>query len=80
MIINDFLARGVASGATPPSIPGFGLLEDKCTLKYDPAVKGVRVENDRPGKISPLYNRGVNSIATTSFCFVGNTLSLEVKL
>lgn len=78
MIINDFLARGVASGATPPSIAGFGLLEDKCTLKYDPAVKGV--ENDGPGKISPLYNRGMNTIASTSFCFVGNMLSLEVKV
>lgn len=80
MIINDFLERGVASGATPPSIAGFGLLEDKCTLKYDPAVKGVSVENDGPGKISPLYNRGMNTIASTSFCFVGNMLSLEVKV
>lgn len=80
MIINDFLARGVASGATPPSIAGFGLLEDKCTLKYDPAVKSVSVENDGSGKISPLYNRGVNTRAAPSLCFVGNTLSLEVKV
>lgn len=80
MIINHFLAREVASGATPPSILGFGLLEDKCTLKYDTAVKGVRVKNDGPGNRSPLYNRGVNIIAATSFCFVGNMLSLEVKV
>lgn len=50
VIINGFLAGAGTSGATLPSILGFGLLEDKHTQQPHGAVNNVSFMDDRPGK------------------------------